>query len=69
MTAPGNQVGFLGMDGRYFLDGYGTSDAAALVSGAVALVRRGRGRRDGAVSRRGPQAAPAPGLTDRPGEA
>jgi type VII secretion-associated serine protease mycosin len=39
VTAPGNQVGFLGMDGRYFPDGYGTSDAAALVSGAVALVR------------------------------
>ena len=26
VTAPGSQVGFLGMDGRYFPDGYGTSD-------------------------------------------
>jgi subtilisin family serine protease len=39
VTAPGNQVGFLGMDGRYFPDGFGTSDAAGFVSGAVALVR------------------------------
>jgi len=39
VSAPGNEVGFLGADGRYFPDGSGTSDAAALVSGAVALVR------------------------------
>jgi membrane-anchored mycosin MYCP len=39
VTAPGNEVGLLGLDGRYFPDGWGTSQAAALVSGAVALVR------------------------------
>ena len=39
VAAPGNQVGFLGMDGQYFPDGYGTSSAAAFVSGEAALVR------------------------------
>jgi membrane-anchored mycosin MYCP len=39
VAAPGNQVGFLGMDGKYFPDGYGTSSAAAFVSGEAALVR------------------------------
>jgi membrane-anchored mycosin MYCP len=39
VAAPGNEVGFLGMDGRYFPDGYGTSSSAAFVSGEAALVR------------------------------
>jgi membrane-anchored mycosin MYCP len=39
VAAPGNQVGYLGMDGKYFPDGYGTSSAAAFVSGEAALVR------------------------------
>jgi membrane-anchored mycosin MYCP len=39
VAAPGNYVGFLGRDGRYFPHGYGTSSASAFVSGAAALVR------------------------------
>jgi membrane-anchored mycosin MYCP len=39
VTAPGNEISFLGMDGRVFVDGYGTSEAAAFVSGEAALVR------------------------------
>src|SRR5579875_176739 len=39
VAAPGNYVGFLGRDGRYFPHGYGTSAASAFVSGEAALVR------------------------------
>ena len=39
VAAPGNQVGFLGLDGKYFPDGYGTSSSSAFVSGEAALVR------------------------------
>jgi type VII secretion-associated serine protease mycosin len=39
VAAPGNEIGFLGLDGKYFPDGYGTSQAAAFVSGEAALVR------------------------------
>jgi membrane-anchored mycosin MYCP len=39
VSAPGNQVGLLGSNGTYYPDGWGTSCSAALVSGAVALMR------------------------------
>lgn len=39
VTAPGNEIGWSGRDGRYFPDGFGTSQAAAFASGEAALVR------------------------------
>jgi len=39
VAAPGNDIGWSGSDGRYFPDGYGTSQAAAFVSGEAALIR------------------------------
>ena len=39
VSAPGNHVGWSGRDGRYFPDGFGTSQAAAFTSGEAALVR------------------------------
>jgi type VII secretion-associated serine protease mycosin len=39
VSAPGNEIQTLGLDGRNFVDGYGTSFASAFVSGEAALVR------------------------------
>ncbi len=39
VTGPGDHVGWSGKDGKYIPDSYGTSGAAALVSGAAALIR------------------------------
>jgi membrane-anchored mycosin MYCP len=39
VAAPGNDMPFLGLDGRYFTDSYGTSAASAFVSGEAALIR------------------------------
>jgi subtilisin family serine protease len=39
VTAPGTDIGWSGRDGRYFAVASGTSQAAAFVSGEVALVR------------------------------
>jgi len=39
VAGPGDHVGWSGKDGRYIPGSYGTSGAAALVSGAVALMR------------------------------
>ncbi|HZB28714.1 MAG TPA: S8 family serine peptidase [Streptosporangiaceae bacterium] len=39
VAAPGAQVGSIGKDGRLYHNGYGTSQATALTSGVVALIR------------------------------
>ena len=39
VAGPGDHVGWSGKDGKYIPDSYGTSGAAALVSGAAALMR------------------------------
>jgi membrane-anchored mycosin MYCP len=39
VAAPGNEMPFLGLDGRYFTDSYGTSASSAFVSGEAALIR------------------------------
>lgn len=39
VAAPGAQVGSVGKDGRLYHSGYGTSQATALTSGIVALIR------------------------------
>lgn len=39
LAAPGVHVGWVARSGRYYTDGQGSSQAAALTSGAVALVR------------------------------
>ncbi|HEY7014866.1 MAG TPA: S8 family serine peptidase [Streptosporangiaceae bacterium] len=39
VSAPGNEIQTLGLDGQNFVDGYGTSFASAFVAGEAALVR------------------------------
>ena len=39
VSAPGNEIQTLGLDGRNFVDGFGTSFASAFVAGEAALVR------------------------------
>lgn len=39
VAAPGTRVGWINMDGHAYRDGQGTSQAGALTSGAVALIR------------------------------